>query len=61
MKHFRGLTVKIIVMQCSVAVFSDGCMTLWKVNGICVNLDSGKRRIFSPSSKGEMELKDNLM
>ena len=48
-------------MQCSVTVFSDGCMTLWKVNGICVNLDSGKRRIFSPSSKGEMELKDNLM
>ena len=48
-------------MQSSVIVSSNGCMTLWKVNGICVNLDSDKRRIFSPSSKGEMELKDNLM
>lgn len=47
-------------MQCSVIVSSDGCVTLWKVNGICVNLDSGKEE-FSPSSKEEMELKDNLM
>lgn len=34
-------------MQCSVIVSSDGWrVTLWKVNGICVNLDSGKEEFF---------------